>query len=119
MPRRSPAAPLPIEALRDLIGICRALYAAGHAGGASASELEHLHYIGKMLTEAHELGHDAKPYSKRYNDAWTRAEEGTLALGFLVDAELRLRPALEAAARRVTGNALPKAEPGPKRVRRG
>jgi hypothetical protein len=34
--------PMPLEALRDLLGLCRALYAASAASGAGPIELEDL-----------------------------------------------------------------------------
>jgi hypothetical protein len=120
--RRSPEAPLPLEAIRDLIGICRALYAASKADGTTASDLDHLRYIGAMLTEAYRLGHGARPHTKRYDTAWTKAEDGVAALGGYIQREVTLRPAIDAAGKRITGET----PPGPEwpdrateRVKRG
>lgn len=116
---RSPESPLPLEAIRDLIGICRALYAARSAAGATPQELEHISYIGGMLRNALELGRGAQSHSKRYRDAWTSAEEGVAALGWHLGRDVPLRPLVDAASRRITGANPPGPEPPPHRRKLG
>lgn len=108
---RSPEAPIPLEAIRDLLGICRALYAVRSAAGAAAPELEHLRYIGRMLRTALDLGRGAPPYSKRYRDAWTNAEEAVAALGWHLGRDVPLRPLVDAVGKRITGENPPGPEP--------
>jgi hypothetical protein len=76
--------PLPLVALRDLIGICRALYAAWAASGAGPIELDELMQIGKDLAEAHRLARNTESNTLGHRAAWSRAEEATRRLGHLV-----------------------------------
>lgn len=104
------------------MGICRALYAASKAAGATASDLDHLRYIGAMLTDAYRLGHGARPYTKRYDTAWKKAEDGVAALGWHIQRDVALRPTLDAAGKRITGEKPPGPEmpdPSTQRVKRG
>jgi hypothetical protein len=99
---RHPKTPLlPIETVRDLLGITRALYLAWNAEGPAARErLRQLTVIGRDLREALQLarsGHGTLGYSA----AWDKAERATKALGELVDEYVPMRPAVTAAAARV------------------
>jgi hypothetical protein len=93
--------PLPVETVRDLLGICRALYLVWSAEGPAARErLRKLTVIGRSLREALKLARSG-PGTLGYAAAWNRAEDATKALGELVDAFVPMRPAVQAAARKV------------------
>jgi hypothetical protein len=93
--------PIPLEALRDLIGICRALYAAWKASGAGPIELDELLEVGKDLREAYRLARNTPPNTLGHRAAWSRAEAATQRLGHLVSELERLQPVVAAATRRV------------------
>ena len=87
---------LPLEAVRDLLGVVRALYRAWRDQGRPANELAHLETIGKDLRAALDLARRAPPPSLGHAAAWARAERATKALGQIVgDAEC-LAPAVRA-----------------------
>ncbi len=94
---------VPLEALRDLIGVVRSLYAAWKAGGANSLDLEELANIGKDLSEALRLAKRAPANTLGHRAAWSRAEAATERFGHLVTALEPIRPALVAATRRVIG----------------
>jgi hypothetical protein len=93
--------PLPVETVRDLLGICRALYLMWSAEGPAARErLRKLTVIGRSLREALKLARSG-PGTLGYAAAWNRAEDATKALGELVDAFVPMRPAITAASARI------------------
>jgi hypothetical protein len=92
---------VPIASLRDLIGICRALYVAWQAQGMGPVELDELAQVGRDLRAALELARRTKPDTVGHRAAWSRADEATRRLGHLVSALEPLRPTIEAASRRV------------------
>ena len=94
---------LPLEALRDLLGVCRALYTAWRRSGAGPVELDELAAIGKELGAALELAKKTKPDTVGHRAAWSRAEAATRRLGHLVGALEPLRPTIAAASERVCG----------------
>jgi len=96
-------APIPIEALRDLIGLCRALYLAWRTNGAGPVELDELASIGRDLRSALKLAKSTKPDTVGHRAAWSRAEDATRRLGHVVSALEPLKPTVEAASRRVCG----------------
>lgn len=91
----------PSEAVRDLIGILRALYAAEHVARADSRRVREVARIGRELAAAVELATAHGPGTMGHAAAWSRAERATAALGDLVDATTPLAPTLAAAARRV------------------
>jgi hypothetical protein len=99
---------IPLSALRDLIGICRALYAAWRTNGAGPVELDELAEIGRELSAALELARKTKPDTLGHRAAWSRAESATKRLGHLVGALEALRPTIDAATARVCGAATPR-----------
>jgi hypothetical protein len=99
-PRRDP---FPFEAVRDLLGILRALYAAAKAQGAGAQRLASIRRIGRELRAASELAFEHAPGTLGHAAAWQRAERATERLGELVDCTTPIEPTLGAAARRVLG----------------
>jgi hypothetical protein len=94
---------VPFEALRDLIGVCRALYAAWRRSGAGPVELDELVEIGKELGAALDLARKTKPDTVGHRAAWSRAEAATRRHGHLVSALEPLRPTIAAASERVCG----------------
>jgi hypothetical protein len=95
--------PFPFEAVRDLLGIVRALYAAEKAGGAGRVELARIARVGKELRAALDLAADTRPGTIGRTAAWKRAEEATVRVGDLVDAVTRAEPLVAAARGRVSG----------------
>lgn len=99
MPR---AAPFPFEAVRDLIGILRAMYAAERAGRHDVQRLRRIQRVAERLRLAQELALEHEPETLGHAAAWRHAEHATRELGELVDLTTPLEPTLEAASRRVT-----------------
>ncbi|MFZ5893037.1 MAG: hypothetical protein ACOY0T_18400 [Myxococcota bacterium] len=96
-------AKIPLEALRDLVGICRALYAAWKKERVGPIELEELAGIGKDLSDALRLARKTEPGTLGHRAAWSRAEEATRRLGHLVGKLEPLHLTLEAATARALG----------------
>jgi hypothetical protein len=90
---------LPIEAVRDLLGITRAMYAAAKRDGDTARMLE-LSNIGKQLTTALELG-KTQPDTIGHRAAWEHAEEATGKLVRMISVSTPAAPIVQAAAMRV------------------
>lgn len=95
--------PFPLEAVRDLLGIVRALYAAGKTRGAGRAELQRIAHVGRELSEAIDLAVSTRPGSVGHRAAWKRAEDATIAMGDFVDALTPAEPLLVAARGRVLG----------------
>lgn len=93
----------PFEAVRDLLGVVRALYAAEKARGASRAELARLATIGRDLVIAIELAVSTREGTVGQRAAWQRAEEATLRLSDVVDGLTPAEPIVLAARGRVTG----------------
>jgi len=98
---------IPVEALRDLLGICRALYAAWTKSCVGPIELEELACIGKDLVKALELAKATRLNTVGHRAAWSRAEDATRRLGLLVSSVEPLQPAVQAATERVMGASEP------------
>jgi hypothetical protein len=94
---------VPLEALRDLIGVCRALFAAWKASGQGPIELQELEAIGRDLAAAFDLARKTKPNTLGHRAAWSKAEAATAQLGHLVGSLEPLRPTVAAATVRITG----------------
>jgi hypothetical protein len=92
---------LPGQAVRDLVGIARAMYAARRREGAPEPELEELVAIGKKLKQALELARQSAPNTLGHRAAWTHAEEATARLVRLVGMATPAAVLVEAAAIRV------------------
>ena len=104
---------LPLEAVRDLLGICRALYAAKKREGAPRPVLAELAAIGEKLKQALTLAHKTEPETVGHRAAWAHAEEATKRLMKLVTLSLSLAPTVEAAVirvRRITPGPSPRDE---------
>jgi len=101
LPRRE--GPFPFEAVRDLLGVVRAMYAAAKASGASRSELAKIARAGRDLSDAIELAVSTRPDTVGYRAAWQKAEDATRRVGDFVDALTPAEPLVVAARGRVTG----------------
>lgn len=100
----NPRGQLPVEAVRDLLGICRALYAAWREHRpATENELGELRGIGQDLRAALELARKSKPDTVGHRAAWGKAERAMRRLGELVSDHDRLRPSISALVRKVRG----------------
>ena len=98
--------PFPFEAVRDLLGILRALYAADKARGAGERRLAEIRRVALELRSATELALD-HPDGAGRRAAWEKAEHAVRRLGDLVDVTTPLEPTLIAAGDRVRAGALP------------
>ena len=98
-PARSDA--IPVEALRDLLGIVRAVFAAWSREKASPVALEELRGIGAELSAALRLAQRSQPDTLGHAAAWSRAERATEALGKLIQETTPIKPALDAAVSRI------------------
>lgn len=71
---------LPLEALRDLLGLVRSLFAAWKPSQGPI-ELEELRDIGKELAAALKLAKSTQPNTIGHRAAWSRAEAATRTIG--------------------------------------
>jgi hypothetical protein len=76
---------LPLESVRDLLGIVRALYSDWKERGAGPIEMEELRSIGEDLRDALRIGAGSKPCSRPMRAAWAKAERATLRLGDIMN----------------------------------
>lgn len=95
--------PFPFEAVRDLLGVVRAMYAAAKNANASPRELARIAAIGTDLGEATTLAAGTRPGTLGHAAAWRRAEEATRRVGDLVDSLTPAEPLIAAARDRVAG----------------
>ena len=75
----------PVEAVRDLFGVVRAIYAEARQRGVSRGELERIAAIGKELSAAIELAAGTRPGTLGHRAAIDRAERAAVKVGELVD----------------------------------
>jgi len=92
---------LPVEAVRDLVGIARAMYAARKRDGAPEPELEELVAIDRKLKHALDLARRSGPNTLAHRAAWANAEEATSRLVRIVGVTTSAALLVEAAAVRV------------------
>jgi hypothetical protein len=95
--------PFPFEAVRDLLGVVRAIYAAAKNAGAESAELGRISRVGGELRRALELASSARPGTLGHAAAWKRAEAATQRAADLVDALTPAEPLVVAARGRVSG----------------
>lgn len=93
--------PLPIEALRDLVGIIRAVAASTNPG--ERLRLAELAEIELDLIRAIQRGAETKPGTEAHDAAWTLATRAARAFGERVTMVERAAPIVTAAQRRVLG----------------
>jgi hypothetical protein len=91
--------PLPVEAVRDLLGVARALYLARKEHGAGRAELERLALAGRRLR--HALALVELPGPNNLSAAWFQAEQAVADLAGSVDALTPAEWIVEASAKRV------------------
>lgn len=97
---------LPLEAVRDLLGIARALFAAWKRDvGTSKPDLDELEAIGRKLREALALAHRTEPDTVGHRAAWDKAEEACSRLCRLISLNTPIAPTIEAAAVRIRRSA--------------
>jgi hypothetical protein len=93
-------APLPLDAVRDLLAICRALYVAYRDEGPTAAHrLAAIEGIGIDLRSALDLARRCAPDTVGHRAAWGKVDRALAALAEVEDAPLR--PGLLAAVERV------------------
>jgi hypothetical protein len=109
------SAAFPFEAVRDLLGIVRAMYAAYEKQSGAAQRLDALRRIGCELRQATELALEHEVGSLGHAAAWQRAERATRRLGELVDCTTPLEPTLVAAVRRLNRATAPRKSVGKSR----
>lgn len=93
--------PLPLEAVRDLLGIARALYAAKKREFAAQRELAELSAIGQQLGRALSLAKRSKPDTLGHRAAWLQAEQACSRLMRLLSLEIPAAAVVEAAVVRI------------------
>lgn len=91
----------PFEAVRDLLGVVRAVYSLRKAERAGRAELAKIAKVGTELSEAIDLAVSTRPGSIGHRAAWERAEGATRSAGELVDGMMPAEPLVLAARRRV------------------
>lgn len=93
--------PFPFEAVRDLLGVVRTIYAAAKAGGAGRAELARIGKVGTELSAAHDLAADTRENTVGRAAAWKRAEAAARQVGDLIDTLTPAEPLVAAAQARV------------------
>jgi len=102
----NPYPPLPVGALRDLLGITRALYrAALEEEPRDAARLQALEEIGRTLKAVLRASR-AHPGTITHGDAWLAAERITKVLQEIVSDSTLLAPVIAATARRISRSGL-------------
>ncbi len=96
--------PIPVDALRDLLGLVRSMWRAAKAGGAPPEELARFARVGAELVSALRLARASTSATAAHAMAWEKAESATLAVADLVScvdsAEPIVKAAVVAVARR-------------------
>jgi hypothetical protein len=93
--------PMPLDAIRDLLGLARALYVARKEQGATPAELAKIRQAGRCLSAALETVKICRIGSTVYASAWRSAERGAELMGELIGEETPAKPMVSAATRRV------------------
>ena len=94
--------PIPLDALRDLIALTRALYVTFKGMGKGYdSQLSALTAIGTKLTRALDKAQKGAPGTWNHQTAWLMAEEATLDLGKVVDVYLPAKAVITASGERL------------------
>ncbi|MFO0616864.1 MAG: hypothetical protein U0414_29990 [Polyangiaceae bacterium] len=99
---------LPIPAVRDLLGIVRAMYRAEAASAhPSSTKLARLRKIGASLTTALELASASTPGTVGHRSAWEHADDAIERLSAEITLLDSLEPVLVAARRAIAGARTP------------
>ncbi len=104
----------PLEAVRDLLGLVRSIYAAAKDAGAGRAELARIARVGAALTSSIDLAATTRPGTVGHEAAWRRAEEATRRVADLVDALTPAEPLIAAASERVVGRGRPRRKIDPR-----
>jgi hypothetical protein len=95
-------AQIPIESLRDLLGLARAVYATlAGMGPAYSDQLFRLRGIGYQLTLALERASQGGPGTFPHRAAWLIAEKAVEDLGALVAEDLPAKALITASGERL------------------
>jgi hypothetical protein len=97
------APPFPFDAVRDLLGVVRAIYAAAKDGGASREELNRIARVGRELSRALDLAGSTQQGASGHAAAWRVTDQVMLQVSDLIDPLTPAAPLLQAARSRVTG----------------
>src|SRR5687768_85017 len=84
--------PIPLHALRDMLGIVRSIYAAEKAEGAPEHRLNRIKTVGRGLKDAITMARQATPGTVSHYAAWQAAEKATAAVCDLVDVRWMAQP---------------------------
>lgn len=95
--------PFPATAVRDLVGIIRAMYVAAKLGGAGKNDLARIERVGRDLADALELANRSGPNTIGYSAAWKKAEDASRRACDLVDSLTPAEPLVHAARSRIAG----------------
>lgn len=95
--------PFPFDAVRDLLGVVRAIYAAAKDGGAPREELARIARVGRELGRALDLAGSPQQGASGQASAWRLTDQVMLQVNDLVDPLTPAAPLLLAARNRVTG----------------
>jgi hypothetical protein len=94
--------PIPLDALRDLIALTRALYVTFKGMGKGYdTQLAKLSAIGAKLTRALDKAQKGGPGTWNHRTAWLMAEEATAELGGVVDVYLPAKALITASGERL------------------
>ena len=92
------------EAVRDLVGILRAMYAEEKMRSSpSSTRMKRIESVARELVSALESAEQHDPGTAPYERARSRAEGAVLRIGDLVDVISPLEPVLHVAGKRVLG----------------
>jgi hypothetical protein len=106
------------ESVRDLLGIVRALYSAWQERGIGPIEMEELRSIGEDLRDALRMAAGSKPCSRAMRAAWAKAERATLRLGDIMNEHDNLKQLVAHQSERIGFRDLPRSEPEGGRLQR-
>ena len=94
--------PIPLDALRDLIALTRALYVTFKGMGKGYdNQLAKLTTIGAKLPRALDKAQKGGPGTWNHRTAWLMAEEATAELGDVVDVYLPAKALITASGERL------------------
>jgi hypothetical protein len=95
--------PYPFDAVRDLLGVVRAIYMAAKDGGAPREELGRIAKVGRDLSRALDLAGAVQQGATGHAAAWKVTDQALLQVNDLVDPLTPAAPILLAARSRVAG----------------
>lgn len=95
----------PAEAVRDLLGLVRAMWLAERSGGRDSRKLDKLERVGRLLDEAYAMGRTYDEGTVGWRAAWAKAETAARLVADCVEITDAGKPVVLAACRRVARNA--------------